>query len=248
MTHYDVLSYDVANRSIAVSFVRFSLKTIRLGKDLYDAVLMPLIDLCRVKPDLVPTLRGLIRRVAHVIDELASAAYEVRYMCVRDLLGGRRLKEVKTEERAAALKAFNREVQGAIGCTPDAVLIELQMVQNDKSRTVASQCCYHWIDIVPHVELVPAGLKNKFTGWLFRRNTAERYPHIEDFRARYANAYDANKAYSSAVMRCWMQHWATADEHRIATAALASAAKHDDLADSLLQCFAWFESYCHTTR
>ena len=118
----------------------------------------------------------------------ANGKLEVVKLEVVDLIPGRKVKCTNCIERAIGLKNYlNKEWIKT--CSWDLVLIEYQLISNDKSRIVSMQLCYHFADI-SKVKIVKPAAKNTihFTNNLAYGNYAEKY----------SSNYVANKKHCAA--------------------------------------------------
>lgn len=153
-----ILSFDCANRSLAVIFATVNVDIINDIKKAVDR----------------SDVRDLIEKVnRYVIIHFAN---------VFDLTKG---KKCKVEERTLLLKNCVCQIDKDIKKfdVPDHVLIEYQMNLNDKSRCVSNQLLYHYSGLEKtKVHIVGPTLKNKvlFADHLSHGSFMEKYARSYD--------------------------------------------------------------------
>lgn len=130
-----ILSFDCANRSLAVCFA--SVNTNLLS------------DLTKAHDT---------KDVKKCVD-LINSYVQIHILQVFDLTKGEKCTSV---ERALLLKQCLKKIDSLTTIKPDRVLIEYQMSSNDKSRCVSQQIVFHYSDIArTKISLVGPTLKNK---------------------------------------------------------------------------------------
>ena len=101
-------------------------------------------DIYKRLGDLSPEdLAGELLEVVTGLNTTMDSAVEILYYEVFDLIPGTKAAEVDIMERTRRLKACLAYVDGAVP-SPDVVLIEYQMRQNDISRAVSHQIAMHY--------------------------------------------------------------------------------------------------------
>ena len=169
-----ILSFDCANRSLAVCYTTVNI-------NLYN----DLKDVCREK------------NVKKCID-LINTYVIIHVLKVYDLTKG---KKTDTVARSVLLKKCLIEIDTLIKnteTTPDQVLVEYQMSANDKSRCVSQQILYHYSGLPnTNISLVGPTLKNKIC--FANNNTLEHSTFME----KYVSKYTANKNHSKANFLYW---------------------------------------------
>lgn len=130
-----ILSFDCANRSLAVCFITLNE---------------------HVERDILTSYN---KKDAAAVIFLINNYIKIHMLKVYDLTEG--IKRT-TVERAALLKRCLSRLDFA-GLTPDNILVEYQMSANDKSRCVSNQIVYHFTDMFEHAKIYLVGptLKNK---------------------------------------------------------------------------------------
>lgn len=168
-----VLSFDCANRSLAVCYAS-------INKNTYA----PLMEAIQNSKD---------------NKELYLDYVQIHFVKVFDITSG---KKFDTVQKSILLKTQLQELDAQIKTESDKlnrtygvsksdepysqVLIEYQMSVNDKSRAVSQQLVYHYCDKA-NVYLVGPTLKNKID------LSADRSLSYGDFIAKYSSKYIANK-------------------------------------------------------
>lgn len=170
-----ILSFDCANRSLAVCFMSINLNILHDLKKCVDI------------------------KDAKKCVELINDYVKIHILKVYDLTKG---KKVDTVQRAVLLKECLSGIDTLIsksGVSPDQVLVEYQMSANDKSRCVSSGILYHYAGIPnTSVALVGPTLKNKVC---FSDETLDH----GTFMAKYASKYTANKNHCKANFLYWLE-------------------------------------------
>ncbi len=128
----NILSFDCANRSLAVCFMTIN---INIMKELTKAQIEKNINLC--------------------IDLINNYAI-IHITKVYDLTKG---KKIDTVTRLNLLKKCLTELDSTLQIVPDYILVEYQMSANDKSRCISNGIVYHYCN--QQVILVGPSLKNK---------------------------------------------------------------------------------------
>jgi len=185
------LSFDVANRSIAFTYARFSRPSAASVRELAE-----LEQRAAALSDIAGDLHA--GELDSMAADIARLDGELQPCCVlragsADLTAGRKVKDVPLIQRLAALRTFLRTVAPMPDEFPPGteVLVELQMGPNAKSHEIECAILYHYAPPSgAHwtVRTVGAALKNT----LAPAPDGELYHFVE----RYAKKYDANKAHA----------------------------------------------------
>lgn len=213
-----ILSFDSATENLGVCVINHDEQwdekikiIIQRIYDLYDS----LDTNTNWRTDLTDLLVDANRVLASVMHiEFAQAA---------NCTGGKKVTEMTAMERTAGLKKY----LSSLNITPDIVLIEHQMKQNDISRMNSMQIAYHYVDVCP-VHIVDPGGKNKYS---FSADTS-----YEKFITRYTN-YTANKKNTDANLKYFVK---TMDSHVLD--GVAKGQKTNDIADAFMQAVAWLKT------
>lgn len=173
----NILSFDCANRSLAVCYLTIN---------------------TNIMSDLAAAYKtGCVDKIRDAVNSYVA----IRHLKVYDVTEG---KKIGTVDRAHLLRGCLNSVDAALSelpepwRTPHTVLVEYQMSANDKSRCVSQQLVYHYAGREGvTVELVGPSLKNKvcFTKEL----------EYGVFAERYASKYTANKNHAKANLLYWLQ-------------------------------------------
>ena len=204
----NVLSFDCANRSLAVCYVTIN---------------------GNIMGDLTTAHReGRVDEVHRLVNSHVS----IHLLRVYDVTKG---GHIETVERARLLKECLNSVDVELSKlpgperTPQAVLIEYQMLANDKSRCVSQQIVYHYAGREGiAVELVGPSLKNKV---FFAKGLEYGF-----FAEKYASKYTANKNHAKANLLYWLRLY---DSMGIIEKSAIKKANLDDAADAFMQIFGW---------
>lgn len=228
------LSFDVANRSIAFSYVEFRRPAAA------DVAELERIEGALAQVDVTAAgagaAIGALQAAATALDEKLRVCRVMR-AGTTDLTRGRKVKQVPLVDRLEALHEFLTEQAPQPRDFPPGteVLIELQMGPNFNSHEIESALTYHYVRAAARgewpggrVRTIPAALKNTIAP---APTGGERYHFIE----RYAKAYDANKAHALFNFNYLARAWA----FEAAYAAPDCRRKHrKDSADSFMQALA----------
>jgi hypothetical protein len=172
-----VLSFDCANRSLAVCYVVLNMEK-------------------------KETLLNNINNNTD-IKKMYTDYIDIHFIKVYDLTKGLKLNTI---ERSKKLKSQIKEIDTIIKTINKdkdmveeklEVLIEYQMSANDKSRCVSQQLIYHYIDI-SNVSLVGPTLKNKIC------LSSDDSLNYCTFIAKYMSKYTANKNHTKYNFLHWL--------------------------------------------
>jgi len=164
------LSFDIANRSLAFTLMRYNKKQIA-------------IDLCAINSKISADPGDLICIYESIENNVKVIACEVH-----DLTCGIKLKNSSKLKRTLVLKSLLNRLDAMLGDEECVVLLEYQMAVNKKANVIFSQIFYHFAERNP-VTIKPA-YKNMIS---LKDDLAYRH-----FSEKYSNSYCANKAHSKA--------------------------------------------------
>lgn len=171
----NILSFDCANRSLAVCFMTINMN-----------ILADLTAACK-------------DRDANKCIELINGYAVIHLLKVFDLTKG---QKTDTVNRTRLLKECLNNIDGLIkdtGVIPNQVLIEYQMSANDKSRCVSTGILYHYSCTPVNIHIMGPSLKNKVC--FSRDNTLAH----STFIAKYASKYTANKNHAKENLLYWLK-------------------------------------------
>lgn len=129
-----VLSFDCANRSLAVCYATVNEN---IDRDISNAI---------------------AEKNGNRLIQLVNNYVNIHLLKVFDLTKG---KKCSTIERTQALKKCLQNIDLSMPEPPTHVLVEYQMSANDKSRCVSQQILYHYAGLESQLYLVGPTLKNK---------------------------------------------------------------------------------------
>lgn len=230
----NIISIDVAIKSLALSVISYDTN--------YCFHVRNIINKCddMLKTDLnIPILITILDELNTRIDNI----YTIEYMNVVDIIPEKKIKDTdivyRTQQLIKYLKQFDEwfinylNNKGMLD-DPVYVLIEYQMVTNDKSRGIASQLLYHFLSYnMPHIEVHMVGPSLK--------NTICICPelHYNFFVDKYMNNYDANKNHSKSNFITIMKH------KNMDIPDTINKKNYDDIGDSILMSLAWYHKYIY---
>lgn len=137
-----ILSIDSANKNIGICYLEFDENWLSKYKSY--------VSFYKKQQHTAKSLINALNKLNDILDSV----FKIKYVNWYDLIPGRKLKETTLLERTRSLKGLLNSWQ----FSPDVILVEYQMGQNDKSRTVASQILYYYSDA--HV-IYASGLDGK---------------------------------------------------------------------------------------
>jgi hypothetical protein len=231
----NVLSVDVANKSLAVAFIKFDTKK-------YERIEQALDEFRTLKasggaPSAV--LCGF-NALLDKITDIYNGAIDIKHIDVKDLIPGKKMSETDLLHRTVALHGYLSDLTSAViplvGADEEfKILIEYQMGPNEKSRAVSTQLMYHFAGVLLNMGRVPDGniilvgpsLKN--TIYIGAADAA----HI-NFLEKYKTNYSTNKAHSRFNLVRLLQVLGKSNM-------LVPFAKknYDDLGDAVMMAVAW---------
>lgn len=205
-----VLSFDCANRSLAVCYLTLM--------DNYEEKLKSALD----KKDSDECIR------------LINNYVTIHILKIVDVTKTKTVPD--TVRRASLLKRALADIDNEIskmGERPDAVLIEYQMSLNDKSRCVSQQIAMYYVDehtaapnYVDRVYFVGPTLKNKVC---FKHDLDHGH-----FMEKHSSKYTANKNHAKENLKYWLTV-----HNQLHFLKNVPKKNHDDLADAFMQIFGW---------
>jgi hypothetical protein len=212
-----ILSFDCANRSLAICYMT-------INENLHEDIQNKLSEFDKSSD--ISNQEHVLKMINPCIT-LIDNHVKIHLLKVFDLT---KKKKCASEERAVLLKQRLKEIDEMIihHGYPTQVLIEYQMVSNDKSRCVSQQILYHYTDLFNNcpVFIVGPTLKNKI---YFAK-------HLEHsiFMEKYVRNYTANKNHTKANLLHWLKLFK--QEHFLKGVAKRNI---DDIADAFMQIFGW---------
>lgn len=227
------LSIDVANRSLAFTYVEFASPPAGAREDL--SRLIERVE--NAGPDIPPRE---LRALAAEIDRLDATIQPCRVLAAgsADLTGGKKVKEVPLIARLTALHEF---LHSAVPLPADLpagaeVLIEFQMGPNSKSHEIEAALIYHFAPVPGStwtVRTIGPVLKNKIAP----APEGEWYRFRE--RSEAKSNYRVNKAHARFNFEYLMDAWGLR-----AAYAKCCPQHRNDLADTLMQALAVWKGDC----
>lgn len=209
------LSIDVANKSLAISFIKYN----KLNNEL--------LNLDKVKGDnLIDKLINLNNNLNNLINY---------YICeVIDLLPNKKVKYTNIIERSNALKIYlellKQKIKNFIvlnNINKIILLIEAQPSFNDKSRAVFNQIIYEFSnDNLYKIKVMNPMYKNFI---YFTKDLKHYY-----FLQKYSNNYLANKNHTKENFKYFLTKFNMMDKIKN-----IKKKNYDDIADSFMQIFAY---------
>lgn len=230
------LSFDVANKSLAVTIIDCN----------HDDILPQMQSLLTKfqerkkkipETDLINSTNEVLQKINH----LATSLIKIHYLKVVDLIPNKKVKETTSEERLSNLCNYLKNDLFSFiqinDLAPFKVLIEYQMSPNDKSRAMSHQlaaiCAFHdW-----PIHYVKPGLKNK----LYFRSLEET--KCSYFHLKYKSNYIANKNHSKNILKRLLNVYGQEDK-----ASSIKKAHMDDAADAVTMALAYYMSNSKVLR
>lgn len=194
------MSFDVANKSLAVAVIRFECTEI-----INDQLAVAFAAYQKNKKvnqtaDMSLLLHNYLELVKKC-NAILAARFQIEHLEVVDLIPGRKVSETSAVERSFLLSRALESLRTRIPAGECKFLIEYQMGPNDKSRAVSSQIllfCTTFMHSVTEAEarikLVGPSLKNK----LHIKNINESY-HAH-YLAKFKTNYAANKNHTKFLL------------------------------------------------
>ena len=212
------LSIDVANKSLAISFIKYiKLKHLKI--------------LSNETTDITETTK--LKTLMNFNKQLnESISY---YICeVIDLIPNKKVKNTSQLERTTSLKAYLQKLQERINdyinqfnIIKITVLVELQPSFNDKSRAAFNQIIYEFSNLpIFKIKIMNASYKNTIS---LNKNLT-----YSNFIKKYSNNYLANKNHCKENFLYFLKSFNLL--HLIKD---IKKKNYDDIADSFMQMIAY---------
>ena len=206
------LSFDVANKSLAVSFVNYDID--------YKSKLNNLdkTNIC-----------NYISKVNDIVSNVVNYIYGD----VIDLIPNKKLKDSTIQERTLSLKQSLQKIKNIVNETINSdekitLIIEYQMCQNYNANAIYNQIIYEFTEQRYNIFVIKPCYKNKI---YFSKDL-----EYGEFIAKYNNNYTANKAHTKANFLYFLE------KHNMLDKIKNIKKKNiDDLADSFIQIFAYIK-------
>lgn len=206
------LSFDVANKSLAVSFIYFNNK--------YKNTL-------NINLSTVNDLIYLNKKIDSTIDYI--------YYNVEDLIPGKKVKDTDILERSSSLKIYLKKIKIIVDKLKEEkhiekihLLIEYQLSSNYNANAIYNQIIYEFSNSIYEITIMNPSYKNK----IYLHDDLKHSSFIQ----KYNNNYIANKNHTKANFLYFIKHFNL--EHVIKE---IKAKNIDDLADSFLQIFGFIK-------
>lgn len=198
-----VVSFDVAIKSLAVAVVDVKSDEL-ISKQIYK-----LFREYKKKKysDCVEKLEAYTKLLLS-INVIMNDRFQIHYLTVKDLIPGRKIKDVKAVETAYLLYIFLEEIRAKITHNYNdeyRFIIEYQMAPNDKTRGMSSQLLLYCMSFfkdnssLENVWLIGPSLKNKLS--IASDNMSKHSYYTEKYRTNYA----ANKNHTKYIMQRMLQ-------------------------------------------
>lgn len=207
------LSIDVANKSLAVSFIKYNK-----------------VSICNVRDIQKPyNLNALLK-----INENLNNTI-LYFICeVIDLIPNKKVKNTSQIERTYALKEYLQKLKliiddyiNKLDIKKIRVLVELQPSFNDKSRAAFNQIIYEFSNIeIYKIKIMNASYKNSIS---LHKNLS-----YSNFIKKYSNNYLANKNHTKENFLYFLKTFNLL--HLIKN---IKKKNYDDIADSFMQAIAY---------
>lgn len=201
--HTRYVSFDVANKSLAIAIVRFE-----CNKTINERLADAFAEYQKNKPFKMglPGTEPLLLEYLKLLEkcnEILSSRFQMEYLNVIDLIPDRKISETSAIERAFFLSRALLDIRDKIPISDDCqFLVEYQMGPNDKSRAVSSQIllfCTSFMESAMEakmrIKLVGPSLKNK----LCIKNDNESY--LSHYLAKFKTNYAANKNHTKYMLK-----------------------------------------------
>jgi len=140
-----ILSFDSAVKNLGICCVEYD-DGWRNKVGIYISKLNDLY--CSVNKMTTSEFITQVAKLFSEIDEFLKQIIVIRFINVFDIVGGKTSSNIDSIQKTRQIKSLLKSIDTHLP-RPDTVLIEYQMVQNDKSRTLSQQILYHYSDLVP---------------------------------------------------------------------------------------------------
>jgi hypothetical protein len=220
------LSFDVANKSLAVSLIYFNNFVKKYKYDTSKEI------------NKIKSVNDLIE-----FNKKINSSIKYIYYNVEDLIPGKKVKDTDILERSSSLKKYLYKVKDIINTLKEEenidkiyLLIEYQLSSNYNANAIYNQIIYEFSDdtnvntshIIYEITIMNPSYKNKI---YFNKDLKH-----SNFIQKYNNNYIANKNHTKANFLYFIKHFNL--EHVIKG---IKAKNIDDLADSFLQIFGFIQ-------
>jgi hypothetical protein len=223
----NIISFDVATKSLAVSIINYDTNIGNKIDELFNN-----FKKYEGKNNLL-----VLQEYEKLIDDVTTLydnKISIKYLDVKDLIPDKQLKDTTAVERSNALFNYLTKLDKIILDYTDendlVFLIEYQMGPNDKSRAISSQIMYHCMRYYngSNIHLVGPSLKNKL---IIDKSDESKY---SSFIGKYKSNYSANKNHSKHNFLVLLKKLKSEKliQH-------ISKKNIDDIADSVLMSIAW---------
>lgn len=166
------LSFDVANKSLAVSFINYDLDYKKKFNNIDKNNIIEYIS----------NVNNILNNIVNYI-----------YCDVIDLIPNKKIKDTTIQERTLSLKLALQNIKKIVTdyCDTDVmVIIEYQMCQNYNANAIYNQIIYEFIEDKYNIFIIRPSYKNKI---YFSKEL-----EYSQFICKYNNNYSANKAHTKA--------------------------------------------------
>jgi hypothetical protein len=229
------LSFDVANKSLAISLLEFNNNYKNDIKNIKSCLSN---SLNHDKNNILSFKNNDLVTYLETIDNILSTVINYKYYAVEDLIPGKKLKDTDIFERTNSLKAKLYKIKELINTLDTKeviVLIEYQMSSNYNANAIYNQIIYEFTNlneskIQYKLHVMGPSYKNK----IYFHKDLEHHNFIQ----KYSNNYTANKNHAKANFLYYLN---TFNLNHILTN--IKKKNIDDIADSFIQIFAYIK-YC----
>jgi hypothetical protein len=209
------LSFDVANKSLAVSLIYFNNDVKQYKNNISNSI------------NSINDLIELNKKINSIINYI--------YYNVEDLIPGKKVKDTTILERSSSLKNYLYKIKEIINKLKEEeyidkihLLIEYQLSSNYNANAIYNQIIYEFSNDLYEITVMNPSYKNKI---YFHHDLKH-----SSFIQKYNNNYIANKNHTKANFLYFIKHFNL--EHVIKG---IKAKNIDDLADSFLQIFGFIQ-------
>lgn len=214
------LSFDVANKSLAVSLINYNKN--------YKTDITEYLNNNEI--DSNTNINEYIENINKIINE----AINYIYYAVEDLIPGKKIKDTTIIERSYSLRQVLTNIKNVVNdLNTDKIilLIEYQMCSNYNANAIYNQIIYEFCEDLYEIHVVRPTYKNKFC---FKEEL-----EYCNFIQKYTNTYVANKNHCKENFLFYLK---TFNLNHV----LENVKKKniDDLADSFMQIFGYIK-YCN---
>lgn len=235
----NILSFDVANKSLAVSLINYDVK--------YDLNILNCINKFKEKRIEISrnlTMDNIIILLTKFVEMLDKIKYiytnkvTIKFAKVNNFFPYRKIDAVSIIERTEKIYSFLIELDKILldflNDEKFTVLIEYQMGPNVKTRTVSDQIVFHFMkykfireSFNEYIYIVGASLKNLVY-------IGDEKADYSNFVSKYTKLYTANKEHAKFNMFRLLKY--LNQEIHIKN---IEKKNYDDIADSIMMSFVW---------